>query len=136
MSGGPNTGPSIVVPLTEGPLVADAQLRHRGANEFWPCSAWANRGSLLLNLPDTAAIDRHAARPFRAMLIGLVIVIGALVITEAAMEWMNPPRAFTAAKPWLVDPKLPLTGDAMMDEIQQASTPKQEGSTPTLGNRT
>ncbi len=94
MSYGPSTGSSLVVPSTEDLAVADRQLRYRAANELRACSAWADRGSLLLNLPDTAAIDRHAARPFRAMLIGLIIGIGALIIVQAAMEWMHPPRPF------------------------------------------
>ena len=95
MSYGPSTGPSLVVPSTEDLAMADWQLRCRAAKELRPCSALADRGSLLLNLPDTAAIDRHAARPFRAMLIGLIIGIGALIIVQAAMEWMHPPRPFT-----------------------------------------
>lgn len=95
MSYGPSTGPSLVVPSTEDLAMADWQLRCHAAKELRPCSALADRGSLLLNLPDTAAIDRHAARPFRAMLIGLIIGIGVLIIVQAAMEWMHPPRPFT-----------------------------------------
>lgn len=97
MIDGPSDAPTRGASVTEGSVVSGGPPRRRGSSEVRSGAAWADRGSLLLNLPDTEAMDRRAARPFKAMLIGLVIAVGTLIIIEAAMEWGHPPHPFAVA---------------------------------------
>jgi len=97
MSYGPSNAHTPGASLTEGLVASNWQPRRRGTSELRSGSAWADRGSLLLDLPDSEAMDRRAARPFKAMLIGIVIAIGTLIVVEAAMESVHPPHPFAVA---------------------------------------